>query len=114
MFFGFERLMQAFGITPARHHAARELIDDHDFVVADNIVLVALKQFVRAQRLIDVMDDRHIARVVERRILVDQAGVVRSSSICSLPSSVRLTVRCFSSTSQSSARRCGTSLSIVL
>ena len=74
MFFGFERLMQAFRIAPARHHAAGEFVDDDDFVVADDIVLVALEQFVRAHRLIDVMDDRHIDRIVKRSVFVDQAG----------------------------------------
>ncbi len=74
MLFGFERLMQAFRIAPARHHAAGEFVDDDDFVVADDIVLVALEEFVRAHRLIDVMDDRHIDRIVERSVFVDQAG----------------------------------------
>ena len=73
MFLGFERLMQAFRIAPARHHAAGEFVDDHDFVVADDVILVAMEQLMGAQRLVDVMDDRHIGGVVERA-LVEQAG----------------------------------------
>ncbi len=63
---GLERLMQAFGIAAARHHAAGELVDDDDLVIADDVVLVALEQLVRAQRLIDVVDDRNVLDVVER------------------------------------------------
>ena len=38
---GFERLMQAFRIAAARHHAAGEFVDDDDFALADDVVLVA-------------------------------------------------------------------------
>ena len=55
---GFERLMQAFGIAPAFHHAAGELVDDDDLAVLDDVVAVLLEQLVRLQRLVDVMDDR--------------------------------------------------------
>ncbi len=65
-FFGFERLMLAFRIAPARHHAAGEFVDDDDFVVAHDIVLVALEQLVRAQGLIDVMDEGRVGGFVER------------------------------------------------
>jgi hypothetical protein len=46
-FLGFERLVQAFRVAPARHHAAGELVDDDDFAVLDDVVLVALEQLVR-------------------------------------------------------------------
>ena len=49
MLLGLERLVQSFGIAAARHHAAGELVDDHDFAVADDVILVALEQAVRAQ-----------------------------------------------------------------
>ena len=58
MLLGLERLVQAFGIAPARHHAAGELVDDDDLVVLDDIILVALEELVGAQRLVDVMNDR--------------------------------------------------------
>ncbi len=70
---GLERLVQAFRIAPAGHHAAGEFVDDHDFVVADDVVLVALEQLVGAQGLIDVMDEGDVGRVVERAF-VEQAG----------------------------------------
>ncbi len=60
--------MQAFRIAPAVHHAASELVDDDDLALADDIVLVALEQLVRAQALIDVMHERDILRLVERAI----------------------------------------------
>ena len=41
VFLGLERLVQAFRIAAALHHAAGELVDDHDLVVADDVVLVA-------------------------------------------------------------------------
>ena len=49
MLLGLERLMQAFRIAPARHHAAGELVDDDDLAVAHDVVLVALEQLMRAQ-----------------------------------------------------------------
>ena len=59
---GLERLVQAFRIAPARHHAAGELVDDHHFVVADDVVLVALEQLVRPQGRVEVMDERRRSR----------------------------------------------------
>ena len=61
--------MQAFRIAPAGHHAPGELVDDHDLVAADDIILVALEKLVRAQRLIDVMDKRGVGRLVKRAFL---------------------------------------------
>ena len=58
LFLGFQRLVQAFGIAAAFHHAAGEFVDDDHLVVLDDIVLVALEQLVRLQRLVDVMDAR--------------------------------------------------------
>ena len=68
VFLGLERLMQAFGIAAARHHASGELVDDDDLAVADDIVLVALEELVGAQRLVDVMDQGRVARLVERTL----------------------------------------------
>ena len=73
---GFERLMQALRIAPARHHAAGEFVDDHDFAVADDVILVALEQLMGAQRLIDVMDERDIGGLVERALL-QEAGLAQ-------------------------------------
>ncbi|AIJ64102.1 Uncharacterised protein [Brucella suis] len=65
MFLGFERLVQAFRIAPARHHAAGEFIDDDNLVIADDIVLVALEQLVGAKRVVEVMNDRDVFDVVK-------------------------------------------------
>ena len=73
---GLERLVQAFRIAPARHHAAGELVDDDDLAVAHDVVLVALEQLVGAQRLIDVMHDGDVLDVVER-IGLEQAGIAQ-------------------------------------
>ncbi|MFK4608031.1 hypothetical protein ABIF57_007483 [Bradyrhizobium diazoefficiens] len=73
---GLERLVQAFRIAPARHHAAGELVDDDDLVVADDVVLVAGEQRVRAQGLVDVVHDRDVLDVVER-LALELAGVAQ-------------------------------------
>ena len=55
---GLERLVQALGVAPARHHAAGELVDDDDLAVLDDVVDVAREQLVGAQRLGDVVQHR--------------------------------------------------------
>ena len=65
-FLRLERLVQPLGIAPAFHHAAGEFVDDDDLVVLDDVVDVAREQLVRAQRLVDVMDQRDVLDVVER------------------------------------------------
>jgi hypothetical protein len=50
--------VQAVRQAAALHHAAGELVDQHDLAVADDVVLVLVEQLVRPQRLVDVMDDR--------------------------------------------------------
>ena len=57
--------MQAFRIAPPLHHAAGEFVDDDDLVVSHDVFGVARKQFVRPQRLIDVMNQRDIVDVVQ-------------------------------------------------
>ena len=96
---GLERLVQAFRIAPALHHAAGELVDDHHLAVADDVVLVALEQGVGAQRLVHVVDEGGVLGVVEVALLQEAGLARRSCSIFSLPSSVRDTERCFSSRS---------------
>ena len=61
----FDGLVQPVAPAPARHQAARELVDDHDLAVLDDVVHVALEQRVRPQRLLDVVEQRHVRRVVE-------------------------------------------------
>jgi hypothetical protein len=61
-FLGFQRLVQTFRETPAGHLAAGELVDDDDLAALDDVVLVALEQLVRLQRLVDVVNDRRRSR----------------------------------------------------
>ena len=53
--FCFERLVQPFGEAAALHNAAGEFIDDLDFAVHHNIVLVAMEQELSAQRLLQMI-----------------------------------------------------------
>ena len=76
LFLGFQRLVQAFGIAPAFHHAAGELVDDDDLVVLDDVVDVAGEHLVGAQRLVDVMHERDVLDVVEIAGL-QQAGLAQ-------------------------------------
>ena len=73
MLLGLKRLMQAFRITAALHHAAGELVDDDDFVVLDDVVAVALEQRVGAERLLGVVNDGDVLDVV-KRIPLQHAG----------------------------------------
>jgi hypothetical protein len=63
---GLERLVQSLRVAPPLHHAAGELVDDDDLVVLADVVSVAGEQLVRAQCLVDVMDEPDIVDVVER------------------------------------------------
>ena len=69
-----ERLVLALGEAASRHHAAGELVDDDDLVVADDVILVELEELVGPQRLVEVMDDRDVMRVVERPLAHDAHG----------------------------------------
>ena len=62
---GLHRLVQAVRPAPARHEAARELVDDDDLAVVHHVVHVALEQRVRAQPLVHVVEDVHVGRVPE-------------------------------------------------
>ena len=62
---GFDRLVQAVAPAASGHQAARELVDDHDAAVLDHVVDVEPEERVRAQRLVDVVEQRHVDRVVE-------------------------------------------------
>ncbi len=61
---GLQRLMQAVGIAPAVHHAAGELVDDHHLAGADDVVDITGVQHMRAQALLNVMDQRNIENVI--------------------------------------------------
>ena len=61
----FHGLMEAVAPPSPRHEAAGELVDDDDRAVLDHVVHVEAEQRVRAQPLLDVVEQRHVHRVVE-------------------------------------------------
>ena len=63
-FLRFHCLVQAVGPSPSRHLPACEFIHDHDLVVFDHVVHIFLKKRMRAQRLIDVVNNIHIRGVI--------------------------------------------------
>ena len=62
-FLGFDRLVQAVGPAPARHHAAGKFVDDDDFAVFDHVLHIAAIERVRLDRGFDVMLERPVFRV---------------------------------------------------
>ena len=79
---GLDRLVQPVAPAPSRHQAARELVDDHDAAVLDHVVDVEAEERVRAQRLVDVVEQRHVRRVVEAARLQDGARAAARPSPC--------------------------------
>ena len=57
--------MQPVAPAAAGHQPAGELVDDHDAAVLDHVVDVEPEERVRAQRLVDVVEQRHVGRIVE-------------------------------------------------
>src|SRR5262249_16113888 len=64
-FLGFNRLMQTIGPAAAGHLSSGEFIHDDDFAVFVDVVDVVFIKRVRAQRLVDVMDDFHVRGIVK-------------------------------------------------
>ncbi len=62
---GLDRLVKTLGPAPAVHHPARERVDDDDLVVLHDVIDVALVGDVRAQRLVQVVDDLGVLVIVE-------------------------------------------------
>ena len=62
---GLDRLVQAVGPAAPVHQPAGELVDDDDLAVAHHVVAVALEDVVGLERLVDVVQDLHVLRVVE-------------------------------------------------
>ncbi len=76
-FLGLKRLVQAFRIAAAFHHAAGEFVDDDDLAVLHDVVLVAHEQLVRLKRLVRVMDHRHVLDIVERGFRLQKPGLLQ-------------------------------------
>ena len=55
-FFGFHGLVQSVGPAASGHLASGEFVDDDHFAVFHDVVDVALVERVRAQRLVDVVN----------------------------------------------------------
>ena len=60
-----DRLVQALRPAAAFHDPAGELVDDLDLAVLDDVVDVAVEERLRLQRLVQVVDELPVARVVE-------------------------------------------------
>ena len=60
-----DRLMEALAPAAALHDPAGELVDDLHLAVLHDVVDVALVQRLRLHRLDQVVDELHVARVVE-------------------------------------------------
>jgi hypothetical protein len=63
--FRFDGLVEAIAPAAARHQASGELVDDHDRAVLHHVFDVEVEQRVRAERLVDVVEDAHVDGVVE-------------------------------------------------
>ena len=72
-FFGFDRLMQSFRPAAPGHHPAGKFIDDHDFAVLHDIMLVAVVERMRAHRGVQMMHQHDVGRIVKRRALRQQS-----------------------------------------
>ena len=57
--------MQAIAPTAAGHQAAGELVNDDDFALLHQIVLVAMEQDVSFEALLDVVVDLDVFGIVE-------------------------------------------------
>ncbi len=64
-FFGFNRLMQAIGITAAHHQPAGEFINNDDFPVAHYIIAVALHEGLSPKRCRKAMRHLNVLRRIE-------------------------------------------------
>ena len=62
---GLDRLVQALRPAAAFHDPAGELVDDLDLAVLDDVVDVAVEERLRLQRLVQVVGELPVARVVE-------------------------------------------------
>ena len=70
--------MQAVGPAPAGHGAPRVLVDDDHLIALDDVLDVAAIDEMRAQRCVDVMQQRKIARRVQAVARVQHTGAHQS------------------------------------
>ncbi len=64
-FLRLDRLVHALVVAAAREDTAGVLVDDHDFAVDDDVVLVGLEELLGLDRVVEVTDERGVHRLVE-------------------------------------------------
>ncbi len=64
-FLRLDRLVHALVVAAAGEDTAGVLVDDHDFAVDDDVVLVLLEQFLRLDGVVQITDERGVDRLVE-------------------------------------------------
>ena len=64
-FLRFDRLVNAVGIAAAVHEAPGELVDDDDFAVLDDVLLVLVEQMPRLERRVELVRQLEVALIVE-------------------------------------------------
>ena len=57
--------MKAFTVAPAGHKPAGEFIDDNDLAFFDDIIHISLEQGMGLEGLVDMVDQEHVAGIVE-------------------------------------------------
>src|SRR5207248_4961017 len=63
--FGFDCLVQPLRVATTGHEAARELVDDDDLAVrVDDVLIVAVKQELCLERVVEEMGELNILRIV--------------------------------------------------
>ena len=87
--FGLDRLVQAFGIATTFHDAARELVDNLDLAVLDDVVLIAMEEELRLERLVQMVgklagDIRVDVLDAEQRLHVLETFVCRGNGALGL------------------------------
>ena len=64
--FRLNRLVKAFRQTPPFHHTTGKFVNQHDLIIFDDIVFVAMEEFMGFQRLVRMVNDRHVRRIPKR------------------------------------------------
>ena len=64
-FFGLDRLVHAFVVAAAGEDAPGVFVDDQDFAVEDDVVLVPLEQFLGLDGVVQEADQRRVGGLVE-------------------------------------------------
>ena len=66
-FLRLDRLMDAVGVAPAVHQPSGELVDDDDFAVLDDVLLIAMEEIPRLERGVELVRQLDVALLVEIR-----------------------------------------------